>query len=112
MGTSKEFISYVLESLNHLEGISARMMFGEYALYLYNRVIGFVCDDQVFVKILPGSIRVLGEDAPTGEAYPGSKPYFIVDDIEDSDLMTRLFRAIYDEVPEPQPKKPRKPKPA
>ncbi len=108
MGTSKEYIGYVLECLNHIEGISARMMFGEYSLYMFNRVLGFVCDDQVFVKILPGSTRILGEGAPTGEAYPGSKPYYLIEDLEDDEKMARLFRALYEDVPEPKPKKPRK----
>ena len=61
MATSKEYIDYVLECLDHIEGIDARQMFGDYGLYMFNRVIGFVCDDQVFLKVLPGSTRVLGE---------------------------------------------------
>lgn len=108
MGTSKEYIDYVLECLSHIEGISARKMFGDYGLYMFNRVMGFVCDDTVFLKILPGSTRVLGEDAPTGEAYTGSKPYYMIEDLEDNDKMAMLFRALYEDVPEPKPKKPRR----
>lgn len=85
MATSKEYIDYVLECLSHIEGISARKMFGDYGLYMFNRVMGLVCDDQVFLKVLPGSTRVLGEDAPTGEAYQGSKPYYIIQDLEDDE---------------------------
>lgn len=107
MATSKEFIDYVLECLSHIEGISARKMFGDYALYMFNRVMGFVCDDQVFLKILPGSTRILGESAPTGEAYSGSKLYYRIEDLEDNDKMALLFRALYEDVPEPKPKKPR-----
>ena len=59
MGTSKDYIDYVLECLSHIEGISARQMFGEYALYMFNRVMGVVCDDQVFLKILPASTKPL-----------------------------------------------------
>lgn len=112
MATSKEYIDYVLGCLSHIEGISARKMFGEYGLYMFNRVMGFVCDDQVFLKVLSGSTRVLGEDAPAGEAYPGSKPYYIIEDLEDNDKMALLFRALYEDVPEPKPKKPRKRKAA
>lgn len=108
MATSKEYIDYVLECLNHIEGISARKMFGDYGLYMFNRVMGFVCDDQVFLKILPGSTSVLGEDAPTGEAYAGSKPYYMIEDLEDNDKMALLFRSLYVDVPEPKPKKPRR----
>ena len=107
MATSKEYIDYVLECLSHIEGISARKMFGDYGLYMFNRVMGFVCDDQVFLKMLPGSTRVLGEDAPTGEAYHGSKPYYIIQDLEDDEKLALLFRALYEDVPEPKPKKPR-----
>ena len=107
MGSSKEYINYVLECLDHIEGIDARKMFGDYGLYMFNRVMGFVCDDQVFLKILPGSTRVLGEDAPTGEAYPGSKPYYMIEDLEDDEKMALLFHALYEDVPEPKPKKPR-----
>jgi TfoX/Sxy family transcriptional regulator of competence genes len=107
VATSKEYIEYVLECLNHIEGISARQMFGDYGLYMFKRVMGFVCDDQVFLKVLPGSTRVLGEDASTGEAYPGSKPYYIIEDLEDNEQMARLFRALYADVPDPKPKKPR-----
>ena len=106
MATSKEYIDYVLESLNHVEGISARKMFGDYGLYMFNRVMGFVCDNQVFLKVLPGSTRILGEDAPTEAAYQDSKPYYIIQDLEDEEKMARLFRALYEDVPEPKPKKP------
>jgi len=106
MATSKEYIDYALESLNHVEGISACKMFGDYGLYMFNRVMGFVCDDQVFLKVLPGSTRILGEDAPTEAAYQDSKPYYIIQDLEDEEKMSRLFRALYEDVPEPKPKKP------
>ena len=52
--------------------------------------------------------EVLGEDAPTGEAYPGSKQYYIIEDVEDSDKMALLFRSLFEDVPEPKPKKPRR----
>ena len=107
MATSKEYINYVLECLSHIEGISARKMFGDYGLYMFNRVMSLVCDDQVFLKVLPGSTRVLGEDALTGEAYQGSKPYYIIQGLEDDEKMALLFRALYEDVPEPKPKKPR-----
>jgi TfoX/Sxy family transcriptional regulator of competence genes len=108
MATSREYIDYVMECLNHIEGVDTRRMFGEYALYMFNRVMGFVCDDQVLLKVLPGSTRVLGEDAPTGEAYPGSKQYYIIGDLEDSDKMALLFRSLFEDVPEPKPKRPRR----
>ena len=72
------------------------------------RVAKFLPHELTFlVKILPASTRLLGEDAPTGEAYPGSKPYYLIEDLEDNEKMAALFRALYEDVPEPKPKKPR-----
>jgi len=50
MATSKEYIDYVLECLSHIEGISARKMFGEYGIYCGDKLFALVCDDQFFLK--------------------------------------------------------------
>jgi len=107
MATSKEYIDYVLECLSHIEGISARKMFGDYGLYMFNRVMGLVCDDQVSSRCCRAAREYWARNAPTGEAYEGSKPYYIIQDLEDDEKLALLFRALYEDVPEPKPKKPR-----
>ena len=107
MATDQDFVDFLVDQMGDVGVVRSKKMFGEYALYMFNRVMGLVCDDQVFLKILPASTRLLGEDAPTGEAYPGSKPYYLIEDLEDNEKMAALFRALYEDVPEPKPKKPR-----
>jgi TfoX/Sxy family transcriptional regulator of competence genes len=54
-------------------------MFGEYALYADGRVVALICDDQLYVKILPASAEletVCEKDTP----YPGAKPYYLVEE--------------------------------
>ncbi len=85
MATQKETVEFILEKLRKPKVFTTRSMFGEYALYANKKVVAFICDDQLFVKILPQSkeLERLCEKAP---AYPGSKPYYLVEE----DLLSKL----------------------
>ena len=61
MSTQKETVEFLLEKLRHPGRFSTRAMFGEYALYADGKVVALVCDDQLFVKIVPASIELEGE---------------------------------------------------
>jgi DNA transformation protein len=52
-------------------------MFGEFALYADGKPVAFICDDQLFVKILPES-AALEDRCERAPAYPGSKDYYLV----------------------------------
>lgn len=104
MATDKEFATYVQDQLGQLGELSLRPMFGEYGLYLNAKIMGFVCDNTVFLKITEAGQAILGPDAPSGPCYPGSKPYFILDSIEDTDAMQALFNATWQALPLPKPK--------
>ena len=45
------------------------------------------------------------QGAPLEAPYEGAKEMLLAENIDDRDFMTALFRAIYDELPEPKPKK-------
>ena len=64
MATDKEFATYVLDQFRQLGELSLRPMFGEYGLYLDGKVMGFVCDNTVFLKITEAGQAILGPDAP------------------------------------------------
>lgn len=79
MSTDRETIQYILKKLSNPIRFSTRAMFGEYALYADNKVVGLVCDDLLYVKICPASYDLESEcekDMP----YPGAKPYYVVSD--------------------------------
>ncbi len=82
-------------------------MFGEYAIYLENKVIALVCDNQLFVKQTKVG-RALLQTVVEFPPYPGAKNHFqISENIEERDLMNKLFKVTGSETPEPKPKKPK-----
>jgi TfoX/Sxy family transcriptional regulator of competence genes len=79
MSTDKITVAFILGHLGNLRKFSARAMFGEYALYADEKIVGLICDDQLYVKILPASqaLETLCEkDAP----YPGAKLHYLIEE--------------------------------
>jgi len=80
--------------------VRAQKMFGEYGVYCDEKVIGFICDDQLFLKITdPG--RAMIRSDKVGPPYPGAKDYFIVshDDCGDAEYLSALVRTTADALP-------------
>jgi DNA transformation protein and related proteins len=77
MATRKETAAFIMAQFGHPERFKVKAMFGEFALYADNKPVAFICDDQLFVKIMPESegLEPVCERAP---AYPGSKDYYLV----------------------------------
>lgn len=104
MGTRAETISHLLDALAPL-ALSARKMFGEYALYLDGKVVALVCDDQLFLKPTPGAQASL-PGCPQGAPYPGAKPHLLVTDaLDDPDPVIAALKAVAAEIPAPKPRK-------
>ena len=79
MATQKETVEFILNKLRDRDRFSARAMFGEYALYADGKVVALVCDNLLYVKILPASRELEGR-CEKGEPYPGARPHFIVEE--------------------------------
>lgn len=79
MATEKSIVEFILGKLGRPDRFNARAMFGEYALYADGKVVGLICDDTLFVKILPQS-EMLEPLCEKGLPYPGAKPHYVVDE--------------------------------
>lgn len=79
MGTQKQTVDFILGKLRHSDRFSVRAMFGEYALYADAKVVALICDDRLYVKIVPAS-SVLESECEKGTPYPGAKEHYIVDE--------------------------------
>lgn len=100
MATRKETIEFILEKLGDPKLFTARAMFGEYALYAKGKVVALICDDQLYVKILPASSELEGlceKDSP----YPGAKPHYLVEESQLHDLrsLPDILLEIADSLP-------------
>ena len=101
MASSKEFTEFVLEQCS---GLSARAMMGEYVLYYGGKVVGGVYDNRLLVKPTRSAVALL-PNAPHELPYEGAKQMLLVEDIEDVELLKKLFEAMYEELPEPKKKR-------
>ncbi|HSW48049.1 MAG TPA: TfoX/Sxy family protein [Candidatus Saccharimonadales bacterium] len=108
MATKKSTIEYISEQISGAGVIRSRSMFGEYALYCDEKVVAFVCDDHLFVKLTEAGKNFLGKptEAP---AYPGSKMYYLItgDFWDDKEYMSELIKITATVLPLPK-KKPKK----
>ena len=109
MATRKETAAFILAQFGHPERFTVKAMFGEFALYADGKPVAFICDDRLFVKIMPESADLEGrcERAP---AYPGSKDYYLVpeDVITVNRDLPGMLLHMTSNLPFPKAKRPRK----
>jgi DNA transformation protein len=103
MASKQRTVDYFLEQMSESQEVSARKMFGEYAIYCRGKVVALVCDERLFVKPTSagrGFIGKVTEKLP----YPGAKPWLEIDGElwEDRDWLSRLVRLTADELPPPK----------
>ena len=87
MATSKEYKEFILEQLELLNEIECKPMMGEYLLYYKSVLFGGIYDNRLLVKIVETNKQYgMSEQIP----YPSAKPMYLVDDIENRDLLKEI----------------------
>ena len=104
MASRKEYLDFILEQLSELEEIAYRAMMGEYIIYYRGKIIGGIYDDRLLVKPVKSAILLM-PDANYELPYEGAKEMLLVNDVDSKDFLTRLFNAMYNELPAPRKKK-------
>lgn len=105
MATTKEFHDYVVESLSRVGDITTKRMMGEYCVYYKGKLIGDICDNQLFLKPTKSVVRLM-PDAARAYPYEGSKTLMaVVDNVDNTELMGAVLNAMYEELPEKKIKK-------
>lgn len=97
MASSKEYLSFVLEQLSELKGITYRPMMGEYILYYWGEIVGGIYDDRLLVKPTKSAISFM-PDASYESPYKGAKEMLLVDNVDSKEFLVDLFNTMYDEV--------------
>lgn len=99
MATNKDLVQYIADQMARAGEVTFKKMFGEYGLYLHGKFFAMVCDDKLLFKPTEAGRQLLG--TPTlCEPYPGGKPCFYVENVDDHELLTALAIATCKELPE------------
>ena len=104
MASSKEYLHFILEQLSGLDDISYRSMMGEYILYYRGKIVGGIYDDRLLVKKTKAALECMPAvvcDFP----YEGAKEMLLVDEVDNKKFLTKLFEAMYDDLPLPKPRR-------
>ena len=105
MATERSFVEFVAEQADLGSRLTYRKMFGEYALYLDNKVVAFACDNSLFIKPTQ-AVQNGYPDFPIRSPYPGGRPHPVIDELLDApDNLRRLIVETETLLPKPKPKK-------
>lgn len=104
MASSKKYLDYILEQLSDLDDISYRSMMREYIIYYRGKIVGGIYDDRLLVKQTKSALEHMPE-ANYDFPYDGAKKMLLVDEVDSKEFLTKLFEAMYDELPSPKPKR-------
>ncbi|MBD8566419.1 TfoX/Sxy family protein [Oxalobacteraceae sp. CFBP 8763] len=106
MGSQQSTVDFVLDQMSAAGAVSAKKMFGEYGVYLDEKMVALVCDDTLFIKPTEGGRSHIGTpvEAPP---YRGAKPCFQIDGdlCEDREWLSQLVRITAQALPLPKKKK-------
>ena len=105
MASSQSIVDLIADNMKNAGIITSKKMFGEYAIYCNGKVLGFICDNMLFLKPTQEAKEFFPEFTE-GQAYPGSKMYMVIpeDKWEDPDFMTELAVISYNALPASKPK--------
>ena len=90
MASSKNYRDYILEQLSEVPDISCRPMMGEFLLYSGGILFGGIYDDRLLVEIVPENEKF---QMPEAIPYPGGKPMYLVEDMDDKEKLTEIISA-------------------
>ena len=102
-----EINEYVRDSFSKSGDIVIKSMMGGYLVYFNGKLIGDICNNELFLKRTPTSDRLLA-DSELRYPYEDSKILMhVFDSFDDKALILELLDGMYAELPEKKPAKAR-----
>ena len=77
---------------------------GEFILYYRGKIVGGIYDDRLLVKKTRSALELMPEGI-CDLSYEGAKEMLLVDEVDSKAFLTKLFEAMYDELPVPKQKR-------
>ena len=91
MASSTEYLTFVLELLREVRGVTYKKMMGEYILYKDNIIFGGIYDNRFLIK---KTISNLDKEFKEIIPYPNSKSMYLIDS-EDPDEIKEIVELVY-----------------
>ena len=79
-------------------------MMGEFILYYHGKIVGGIYDDRLLVKKTRSALELMPA-AICELPYEGAKEMILIEEVDNKEYLTELFKAIYDDLPTPKKKK-------
>ena len=93
MASSREYLTFVLDLLREVGGISYKKMMGEFILYKDGVIFGGIYDDRFLIKKTKSLISFgLKEQIP----YPNAKPMLLIDSEDPDEIKEWVLMAYKD----------------
>ncbi len=100
-----DYNEYVYESFSTNGDIVIKPMMGGYLVYYNGKLIGDICNNELFLKRTPTSDKLL-TGSELRYPYEGSKTLmYVFDSFDDKALIVELLDGMYAELPEKKTKK-------
>lgn len=98
MASSEQYYDRVCKRLSNISGISYRKMMGEYIVSMYDKAVGVIYGDILYVRATKTAKKLLPNVEPV-VPYDGSRRMLCVDDMFDSLFLAELIKRVYDDIP-------------
>ena len=93
--SNPDLVQYIVEQASQAGEVTAKKMFGDYCLYCNGKVVGLICDDDLYLKPLKQLQPLLYEcDQQMRPPYDGAKPHYLITDVDDRDYVSMLVKTI------------------
>ena len=102
MASTQEYIEFISNILSSLGEVKPRKMMGDYVIYLNNKFVATVCDNNLYVKMYP-QLEELMKETEIGKPYPGAKDHYILCETNPT-LIRKSISLIWNILPEPKRK--------
>lgn len=104
MASTQDFLDFVIDQIDNKNLVKWRKMFGEYAIYYDNKVIGLITDNQFYLKNTENARKFLienyrEENIKLASPFPKAKDWILLDEeIENKELLNELIEITRSEL--------------
>ena len=103
MASNADFVQYIADQCSGAGEIAVKKMMGDYCIYCDGILFGLICDNNLYIKPTEEGATQL-EEVILRPPYPGAKPHYYINDIDNRDYLTAILRATIPALLKSKPK--------